>query len=452
MIEKRGDNAQLLGDIAEKTFDSIITSYASDLTSSDLTTKLVIPTKDILKIDRIVEFPGFAPVGSTTLFLETYWQIKSTSQGNRKNCELYIKPKDLRKLYERYNSSERKYGFYFAKGFANYDIMSIDMERALDRFSWYFLDIFIFIDSKHKLILQKIKSKKGITVRFGENDALNLHTITIMWAFLWVKKNSATLTSKMSDYSDMSTEIILPSDHLYSEEGFSRIQSFTNAIESADVLTESDMKILSMANQLYDINLKIQKAGEIDHIRNYCPESLSGELNMWICSRLFRAFMHVSRPLRKGNIREKYLPIRKDIQLPLYRYGLCLVKKIYESLGVEIMFIESDGIPDSTSDRGFYHKLGVFHWLSRDEEGNYLRDEGAAGQDSEIQDFLASLPDYNMTDSTIEFADLVAELGIPAELVPKDIPVNSVPNYVVMRDKMVCAPFDRIEIATTTNS
>ena len=441
MNSDQGHESQELGELGEDCFKNITKGYfgLKNVTISS-------PNPDNIAIDFVVRMQSL----DRGTFLESDWQIKT--QGNSKNdrkVTLAIKPKHLSAYYNIYISREKKYGFYIALGKAKFATPELVNQKPLDQFDWFAFDILIYIASNRKKIEQRVKNKKGITISLASEQALNIHTFTLIWAHLWVKSYFYSLNTlfinRSSNFKVLPEQLIPPKVPL-DRELQGRVQhTISSIMNNTENLTDHDRGLLNMINSLYDINLRIVSKQEILTIENYCPESLSGSLNLWILSKLYRSYMVTTSQRNKAQKRIKYLPINPLYNFPVYRYALFLVKKIYEGLGVKVIFLDTSNVDEPGKDRGWYSGgIGVFPWITMSEEGEVEIQKIEAGAESETRDFLNFASINAVTGPLTADKNLLKELGVQECYLQHDLKVRTLPNWIIDECLYVCKPFSGI--------
>ncbi len=383
--------------------------------------------------------------------LESNWQVKT--QGFKKvksHPTIAIKPKHLAAFYEMYQSSQQKYGFYLVLGKARHEIDEIVQQPPHERFEWYVVDMFVYIEKNKERIKEITSSKKGITIRFSKDDRFDLHSCSLLWAHLWVKKYFYPLNDVIMGSFDVfhkfnvNPQMLIGQGKLIDQDAQKKVaQVVSSIVAQGEDLSDHERNLLNMINSIYDINTKV-KQKDILKISNYCPESLSGNLTLWIMSRLYRSYM-IATSGSEEQTRVKHLPVSTTFTFPVYRYSLFLVKKIYEAFGVIVFFLDQDAIPNSHDDRGWYSDgIGVFPWMNVLADGSISFQTIAAGDESEVRDFLHEAPWCAISAPRMSDEDLLSSLGINIKLTKDIDSFSSVPKWLVNECYYTCHPFEGI--------
>ena len=379
------------------------------------------------EVDFIINLPSMQPNKET---IQTLWVIESSLRKEEKHTNieldtecfhLVFSTERILQLKEILNHNKHIF-LAFAHNSTESKFSELCQIAPQERFEWYCIDLnqSLFEQTQDNFILVPCC------------NILNLSTFSLLWSSLWVKSFYSSLyTSSVIEIPNLMDMVRLT--HPYRNE----------SIKPLDDWSVINKKLLSFErefgkNEFSNFSLPLgigyaleviktklyASSSKLDTIQNYCPESLYGNMNLWLFSRSYHGFMTVSGQVlninsTNNNFRILPLPDDPDNISALVKVCLWHIVLLYSSLNVEVRIIYRPSI-DAGVDHSYYGGgIGYFPWLSLSDDGvTWMIEQGVDSTNGQHRDFI----NEHMNDLYIEpYHSNILEIAHTLKLHTKDL-------------------------------
>lgn len=275
--------------------------------------------------------------------------------------------------------------------------------------------------------------RSGVTINdhiaFPVENRWNLAQFSLLWSARWVESFFSPLTDPLvSEIVELRNlkDRVFPDDPTR-RYGHNRgwrtltddLPSFAPHLEP-ELFRQVNFRLgLGIALDLIYDQMQTA-AGNLDQIRNYCPESLFGTANLWLFSRIYRRFMDQSARVgggMRGFLNQRLLPIsyHEVGSAPrLFLSALWHVVVAYRVLGADVRLVDGP-VEHAGEDHSYYGGgIGYFPWISMTaDQANWEIGNETKGDMSLHLDFLNDHENRTVLGSHFAERDVSELFGIP---------------------------------------
>jgi len=394
-----GRDSSERGHVAERTFNDMISWWLSGTNAAP--SSQLIP--DAHKIDWKVTIPS---LWREVEDIETNWQIKATATrlpGSDKNplgCPCFrfrMNKNDLRTLCDFSRSNQTQ--FLAIASQRDPSVRPADLLELppFERFDWHVLDL--------KQYFQHNSPDEVSAIYVPVHNMLNLATFSLLWGAHWVRRFFLPLsTPRVLQVPDLAAHIKTAFSEKSVAEDLAKVQSW-------DFLTKELPKYRrDLDDHLFrQVNFRLglgsalgiirsllwSAAGNLNLVRNYCPEALYGTTNLWLFSRIYRQFMETAAVIGQANPdfrNQRLLPLNADVPEDVPRILRCALWHVticYGLLNTDVRIVMRPPVGAGDDHSHYGGGIGYFPWISlTPDQANWMVDTESAGTTHTHIDFL----------------------------------------------------------------
>jgi hypothetical protein len=375
-IGRAGREAEQRGRIAERSFLDRVDWWLA--TCDGPQAAQIVP--DVQKVDYRIVIPSLWSQADNFI---SSWQIKATNRpvivensplGCR--CLRYkVRTHDLVQLYEFSRADSPLFLALAVQSDSRQSPTDLLTLPPAERFNWFVLQLNQYFDHFDWRAHPEY-------IYIPLQNQLNLATFALIWSAHWVH-NFFGMLARPELYGAPGLRKIVP--HLFDKSGslaliadhgwnflLTELPKFQGEIDTP--MFKAVNFRLGLAGALGVIRRQMyDAAGNIDVVRNYCPESLYGTANLWLFATCYDYFMRTTSDIGSGStdfVSQRLLPLPAEHLRDMPRILLSILWNVvvrYRTMGTKVALIPRPAV-DAGEDYSYYGGgIGYFPWITLDQ-------------------------------------------------------------------------------------